>query len=142
MRYALRAVALMVLVQTTLSLMAGCSGTSSGAGPSGPAADTAVTPNQVEERGADASEEAGPNQIIINNFAYRPARLEVAVGTKVTWINRDDVPHTATSTAKPRAFDSRALDTDGHFVHVFTTPGTYAYFCAVHPHMTGEIIVK
>jgi plastocyanin len=60
----------------------------------------------------------------------------------VTWINRDDVPHTATSTAKPRLFDSGALDTDERYCYVFTEPGTYSYFCAVHPKMTAQIIVK
>jgi plastocyanin len=60
----------------------------------------------------------------------------------VTWINRDDVPHTATSTAKPKAFDSGALDTDQTYSHVFKEAGEYEYFCAVHPKMTGKIIVK
>jgi plastocyanin len=83
-----------------------------------------------------------PNQIAIDNFRFSPRELTVTVGTKVTWVNNDDVPHTATSTAKPRSFDSHTLDTDGKFSHVFTTPGTYDYFCAVHPHMTGRIIVK
>ena len=78
----------------------------------------------------------------IDNFAFDPSTLTVARGTKVTWINRDDVPHTATSSAKPRAFNSKALDTDDQFSFVFTTPGTYAYFCALHPHMTATIVVK
>jgi plastocyanin len=83
-----------------------------------------------------------PNQVTIDNFAFNPKTLTVPVGTEVTWINRDDVPHTATSAVKPRLFDSKTLDTDDKFSHVFTTPGTYPYFCAVHPHMTGEIVVK
>jgi hypothetical protein len=57
----------------------------------------------------------------------------VSRGATVTWINRDDVPHTATSSASPRAFDSKALDTDERFSFVFTKPGTYSYFCAVQP---------
>lgn len=81
-------------------------------------------------------------QITIDNFAYSPSKLTVQPGTTVTWVNRDDVPHTATSSKKPRAFDSGTLDTDQKFSHVFSTPGTYDYFCAVHPHMTGQIIVK
>jgi plastocyanin len=83
-----------------------------------------------------------PNQINIDNFRFSPRELTVTAGTTVTWVNNDDVPHTATSSAKPRSFDSKTLDTDGKFSHVFTTPGTYDYFCAVHPHMTGRIIVK
>ena len=86
--------------------------------------------------------EAESRQVFIDNFAYNPPTLIVDTGTRVTWVNRDDVPHTATSSTKPRAFDSGALDTDSRFSHVFTTPGTYDYFCAVHPKMTGRIIVK
>jgi plastocyanin len=83
-----------------------------------------------------------PNQVTIDNFAFNPKTLTVSVGTEVTWINRDDVPHTATSAVKPRVFDSKTLDTDDKFSHVFTAPGTYQYFCTVHPHMTGEIVVR
>jgi plastocyanin len=83
-----------------------------------------------------------PNQVVIDNFTYRPARLTVKAGTKVTWVNRDDVPHTATSTARPKKFDSGTLDTDQRFSFVFKTPGVYPYFCAVHPHMTATVIVK
>jgi plastocyanin len=80
-------------------------------------------------------------QVAIDNFTYRPAVLTVAAGTKVTWVNRDDVPHTVTSPAKPRVLDSGTLDTDQSFSHVFSKPGTYEYFCAVHPKMTGKVIV-
>jgi plastocyanin len=81
-------------------------------------------------------------QVVIDNFAYAPREITVAPGTRVTWVNRDDVPHTATSSVKPRAFDSGALDTDDAYSFTFTTPGTYDYFCAVHPHMAGRVIVK
>ncbi len=81
-------------------------------------------------------------QVVIDNFTFDPPHLTVSAGTKVTWINHDDVPHTATSTAKPKAFDSGTLDTDEKFSFVFTTPGTYKYFCAVHPRMIGQIVVK
>jgi plastocyanin len=80
--------------------------------------------------------------ITIDNFTYNPRRLTIPAGTKVTWINKDDVPHTVTSTVKPRKFQSPTLDTDDRFSHVFTAPGTYKYFCAVHPRMTAQIIVK
>ena len=85
---------------------------------------------------------AAEKQIVIDNFTFDPPTLTIPVGTSVTWVNRDDVPHTATSTAKPKRFDSGALDTDGQFTHVFTTPGTYDYFCAVHPKMVGQVVVK
>jgi len=85
---------------------------------------------------------ADPNRVVIDNFAFSPREITVAPGTRVAWVNRDDVPHTATSSVKPRAFDSKALDTEDTFSFVFQAPGTYDYFCAVHPHMTGKVIVK
>ncbi|TMQ30817.1 MAG: hypothetical protein E6K70_23545 [Planctomycetota bacterium] len=86
---------------------------------------------------------SGPVQeIVIDNFTFSPATVTIAPGTRVVWINHDDVPHTATSTSKPKRFESGTLDTDDKFAHVFTEPGTYSYFCAVHPKMTGQIIVK
>jgi plastocyanin len=135
-----------MLISASLLFLNGCSD-SLAAKPKGATAaghlDTATQPMEIAPDptvGADSS--AAPNQVTIDNFAFSPKTLTVPAGTKVTWINRDDVPHTATSTAKPPAFDSKALDTDDKFSFVFTAPGTYPYFCAVHPHMTGEIVVK
>ena len=85
---------------------------------------------------------ATSTEVVIDNFTFDPPKLTINAGTKVTWINHDDVPHTATSSVKPRAFDSGTLDTDQKFSFVFSTPGTYDYFCAVHPKMTAQIIVK
>jgi plastocyanin len=81
-------------------------------------------------------------QVLIDNFTFDPQLLTVPAGATVTWINRDDVPHTATASQKPREFASAAMDTDEKFSHTFKTAGTHAYFCAVHPHMTGTIVVK
>ena len=78
----------------------------------------------------------------IDNFTFRPKQLEIGTGTTVTWLNADDVPHTATSKDEPQAFDSGALDTDEKFSFTFKKPGKYAYFCKVHPHMSGVVIVK
>ena len=83
---------------------------------------------------------SGQTQVTIDNFSFTPATLTVAAGTTVTWINHDDVQHTVT--ASDKSFDSGAIDTDGTFAHEFTTPGTYAYHCAIHPTMTAQIIVK
>ena len=81
-------------------------------------------------------------EVKIDNFSFSPATLTVAAGTTVTWINRDDIPHVVVSSDDPRAFKSKALDTDDKFSHVFDTPGTYEYFCALHPKMTARVIVK
>ena len=80
------------------------------------------------------------NQVIIENFSFAPATLTVKAGTKVTWINRDDVPHTVNENDKH--FKSGTLDTDDQFSYTFSSPGTFSYFCALHPKMTGQIIVK
>lgn len=79
--------------------------------------------------------------ISIDNFSFTPSSVTVAAGTTVTWINKDDVPHTVVSDDKT-TFRSKALDTDEQYSYTFTKPGTYDYFCSVHPRMTGEIVVK
>ena len=79
-------------------------------------------------------------KVKVDNFTYDPPTLTVNVGTKVTWTNRDDIPHTVASTTK--AFKSPALDTDDSYSFTFTTAGSYEYFCSLHPHMTGTIVVQ
>jgi plastocyanin len=157
MKLRLRALAVSVLLVPPALFLAGCNGAPGQdrgrdhavTNAAGEALDNATSVTaSVREPDAAAAKTPGPaqpadaNRVNIDNFAFNPRTLTVAAGTKVTWVNHDDVPHTATSTARPRAFDSRTLDTDARFAHIFTTPGTYAYFCAVHPHMTGTIIVK
>jgi plastocyanin len=83
-----------------------------------------------------------PNAVTIDNFAFGPAAITVAAGTKVTWTNRDDEPHTVVSADDPKLFKSGALDTDDNFSFTFDKPGTYRYFCSIHPHMTGTVVVK
>ncbi len=75
----------------------------------------------------------------IGNFTFGPQEVKVKAGTTVTWTNEDDIPHTVVS---PNNFRSKALDTDGKYSFTFTTPGTYKYFCSLHPHMTGTIVVE
>jgi plastocyanin len=79
-------------------------------------------------------------QVKINNFTFNPPQLTVKTGTTVTWTNEDDIPHTVTSDAQK--FKSKALDTNDKFSFTFGTPGTYKYFCSLHPHMTGSITVE
>jgi plastocyanin len=76
----------------------------------------------------------------IDNFSFAPQRLTVKAGTTVTWTNKDDIPHTVASTTK--AFKSKVLDTDDKFSFTFTNAGIYEYFCSLHPHMTGTIVVE
>jgi amicyanin len=79
-------------------------------------------------------------EVDIDQFTFLPQRITVKAGTTVTWINEDDVPHTIVSSSK--VFKSKALDTADKFSFTFTTPGTYDYFCSVHPHMTGAVVVE
>jgi amicyanin len=81
-------------------------------------------------------------EVKIDNFSFGPAELKVSSGTTVTWINRDDIPHTVVSTPDPKVFKSKVLDTDEKFSFTFSKPGTYPYFCSIHPKMTGKVIVQ
>jgi amicyanin len=87
--------------------------------------------------GAASAEDAA---VRINDFAFSPPSLTVKAGTTVTWRNRDDIPHTVKSST--RVFGSGALDTDDTYSFTFREPGAYQYFCSLHPHMTGKIIVE
>jgi len=79
-------------------------------------------------------------EVKIDNFSFGPTTITVAVGTTVTWTNRDDIPHTVVSTAG--VFKSKVLDTDEKFSFTFSKVGTFAYFCSVHPKMTGTVVVQ
>ena len=89
---------------------------------------------------AKAADGPASAQIKIDNFTFGPTSLTVSSGTTVTWINNDDVPHTVVSDDK--AFRSKALDTDDKFSYTFTKPGTYNYFCSVHPKMIAKVVVQ
>ena len=79
-------------------------------------------------------------KVTIDNFTFAPAELTVSVGTTVTWDNHDDIPHSVVE--KNKLFRSKALDTDESYSFTFAQAGSYDYFCGLHPHMVGKIIVK
>jgi amicyanin len=89
---------------------------------------------------ASAQEKPDATEVKIDNFSFGPAELTVRAGTTVTWTNRDDIPHTAVSADK--MFKSKVLDTDEKFSFTFSKPGTYEYFCSIHPKMTGKVVVQ
>jgi plastocyanin len=89
---------------------------------------------------AAAQHQAG--EVVIDDFAFSPGTLTVAAGTKVTWINHDEEPHTVMSADPKTPFKSPALDTNDKFSFVFAKPGTYKYFCTIHSHMVGTIVVQ
>jgi plastocyanin len=90
----------------------------------------------------NAQEKASTMEVKIDNFSFGPTALTVPVGTTVTWINRDDIPHTVLSTDDAKTFKSKVLDTDEKFSFIFSKAGTYPYFCSIHPKMTGKVIVQ
>lgn len=78
--------------------------------------------------------------VAIDNFTFTPAEITIPPGTTVTWVNHDDIPHTVVD--EQLAFRSKPLDTEDRFQFTFTQPGAYSYFCSLHPHMTGKVLVK
>lgn len=79
-------------------------------------------------------------EIKIDNFTFAPQTVTVKVGTKITWTNSDDIPHTVVS--NDSSFKSKTLDTDEKFSFTPTKPGTYSYFCSIHPKMTATVVVQ
>ena len=126
-------------------MLVACSATAGAAQPSGdtrlatpvpPAALATLPP--VKPQASEAT--GGGPSIAIENFNFVSADLTVPVGSTVVWTNHDDVEHTVT--ASDNSFSSPSIPTDGQFSHTFPTPGTYAYFCAIHPFMTARVTVQ
>jgi plastocyanin len=84
---------------------------------------------------------ASPNTVEIKNYAFAPAAVAVPVGTTVTWVNEDTVPHTVTGKSGPAKFDSGQIASGGSWSAMFATPGTYDYYCADHPQMVAQITI-
>lgn len=111
---------------------------------------SALTSPQSHARGSILSLDAGstvvaPNSKVavkIQMYAFSPAALTITQGTTVTWTNYDTAPHTVTVSSGPVTFSSPELEKGQSFTYTFTTPGTYSYYCAVHPDMTATVIVK
>jgi plastocyanin len=85
---------------------------------------------------------SSPPAVVIENFTFGSGPLTVPRGTKVTWTNRDDDPHTVVSDRDPKLFKSPPLDTDESFSFTFNEAGTFKYFCSIHPRMQGTVIVQ
>src|SRR5438270_4386675 len=103
-----------------------------------------VTFGQVLATGSPALLETGAKSattpIVIDNFSFSPTAVTVPAGTTVVWTNHDDIPHTVAE--NNQRFKSKALDTDDTFSYTFNDPGTYEYFCSMHPKMTAKITVE
>ena len=128
-----------------LLCLAACSPVTAAVGPTPTAMDPGMTmtaptqePNLAD--GAVLTEVVSGPQVTIDNFTFSPKTLTVTVGSTVTWINQDDTPHRVASVDK--VFASDALDTGDRYSYRFTAPGTYRYYCSIHPRMTATIIVQ
>ncbi len=93
----------------------------------------------LSARPAAPAATAGPVAVHISNFTFGPKMVTVKVGQTITWTNDDDIPHTVVATDK--SFRSKVLDTGQSFSFTFTKPGQVAYFCSLHPMMTGKVTV-
>ena len=129
-------------------LLAGCEGAAKNTGETGGKTsgnhDNSAMHNMPPPPPQANVDATGKNeiQIVIENFGYSPSDVTIAPGTKVTWINKDEAPHTATSTSPDKKFNSGGLDTDDKFSFVFNDKGDYPYFCSLHPQMKATIKVK
>jgi plastocyanin len=95
-----------------------------------------LDPSPAKSQGSSAQ----PAEVKVDNFSFSPDTLTVPVNTTVTWVNKDDVPHVIASSEG--SFKSKGLDTDDKYSYTFTKPGTYSYYCSIHPKMTGKIVVQ
>jgi plastocyanin len=82
---------------------------------------------------------SGETQLAIDNFTFKPDAITVPVGTRIVWVNDDDIPHSIVETMGK--FHSPALDTEDKFSFTFDKAGSYEYFCGLHPHMKGKVVV-
>ena len=90
---------------------------------------------------APADEAAASAAVSVDNFTFGPKTLTVKAGTTVTWTNNDDIPHSIVDKDR-KVFRSKALYTGDTFSFTFVNPGNYDYFCGLHPHMTGRVVVE
>jgi plastocyanin len=101
---------------------------------------TLVCWGAVTSSHAVQADDSATYTIAIKDFEFSPRLLTIHAGSKVTWVNKDEEPHKVVEVNS--VFTSQPLDTDAGFVYEFDTPGTYSYFCSLHPHMTGKIVVE
>jgi Icc protein len=104
-------------------------------------ATAAMAAAAVAPAAASRSTTNAARAVTISNFTFAPAALTVRAGEEVTWLNEDDAPHTVVGSDPGSPLKSPALDTGDKYAAKLTQPGTYKYFCSLHPHMTGAVTV-
>ncbi len=156
----MRTISAIGLLLAAALAFAACSGSSSGSNPS-PAADqgyegprdgssqgpaSSVAPSSVPSAAASAAgaptagaPAAGAPAVTIKSFAFNPAAITVPAGTVITWTNKDSARHAVT--LDNGAVTSDALSTGATYSQTFTSAGTFAYHCSIHPSMKGSVTV-
>jgi plastocyanin len=132
-------VLLLALVALAGGLAAGCGGDDD----SGTPATAEATTSDQNTASAAADDGAGgpsTDRVAIADFAFDPEAVAVDAGTKLTWTNDDEAPHTAT--ADDGSFDTGTLTLDDTGVVALDQPGTYTYYCRFHPFMKGTVEVR
>ncbi len=139
----LKPVLFCLVALSALVLLTACGGSSTNTG-SGTTPTTGTTSTPT----ATATQASNTQTVMIissGSFAFSPASLTIKAGTTVTWKNTTTVPHTVTSD-DGKSFDSGMANPiaaqGGTFSFTFTTAGTFAYHCAIHPFMKATIIVQ
>jgi plastocyanin len=135
-----RAAFLATLVVIALFVAACGSSAASPAATSAPTTAPSTAPAQSEAAPSTGGGGGGGNAVTIQNFAFNPSTIEVAVGTTVTWTNQDTAGHTVT--ADDGSFDSKTLATGATFQQTFSTAGTFTYHCTIHSSMKATVTVK
>jgi plastocyanin len=136
-----RPILLAALLACAAALSAcGGSGSSATAAPSAAAPSAAAPSVAASAPASEAPAAGGGDAVTIQNFAFGPATLSVAVGSTVTWTNADSAAHTVT--ADDGSFDSKSIAAGSTFSQTFDTAGTFAYHCSIHPNMTASVDVK
>lgn len=151
----MRTISAIGLLLTAALTFAACSGSSSGSNPSpaadqgyggprdgssqGPASSVAPSSAPSAAGGAAGAPAAGAPAVTIKGFAFNPAAITVPAGTTITWTNEDSARHTVT--LDNGAVTSDALSTGATYSQTFTSAGTFAYHCSIHPSMKGSVTV-
>jgi plastocyanin len=95
--------------------------------------------NSCSKSSSTGGTNQGANEVFIQGMAFSPSTITVTAGTTVTWTNKDGVAHTVTSSG---SFDSKSINPNGTYSHLFSTAGTFPYICTIHPTMTATVIVN
>lgn len=88
-----------------------------------------------------APAQAAASHVTIAQYAYGPGTLTVRVGDTVSWTNHDQASHDVATTSAPASFRSPLLGPGQSWSFRFTQPGTYSYYCTVHPDMKAQVVV-